>query len=81
MIVLNVARLLKNKILDLIPICCAELNYTETYQTFEYTRMSHLLAKLAKDPRDVEFLGKFAFTQIFSLSVDKHIDSLQKKAS
>ena len=31
MIVLNLARLLKSKILDLIPALCVELNYTETY--------------------------------------------------
>ena len=79
MIVLHVARLLKGKVLDLIPRLCEELSYSETFQTFEYTRMSNQLARLAKDPRDVEFLGKFAFTQIFSLSVDKHIDSLQQR--
>ena len=42
--------------------------------------MAHVLGKLAKDPRDVDFLEKFAFTQMFSLMVEKYIDSLQPQA-
>lgn len=77
MIVLHIAKVLKAKVIDLIPLMCKELDYRQTELAFECTRMAHVLGKLAKDPRDVDFLEKFAFTQMFSLMVEKYIDSLQ----
>lgn len=49
MIVLNVARTLKSKVLDLLPRLCSELDYRETDQAFECSRMSHALGRMARE--------------------------------
>ena len=72
-VTLKIASIFRNKIIDLLEPLAQEAKIFEPGFVEDSIAISEILGKIAKDPKDAEFLQKFAFTQMFSFLLQERI--------
>ena len=77
-VVLEVSRVFKDKIINLVEPLCKECNITEPDQVLDSMSIADILGNIAEDKdTDKDFLQKFAYTQTFSFLLEQYLAAAQ----
>mmetsp|Transcript_32165 Transcript_32165/g.42622 ORF Transcript_32165/g.42622 Transcript_32165/m.42622 type:complete len:97 (+) Transcript_32165:285-575(+) len=71
---LELARTYRQKITSKVPELCQRCNIENAEEVYDFERIASAIGELASDPeKDLMFLEKFAYTQMFSFILENYI--------
>ena len=78
-VVLEIARVFKEKVIDLVEPLCEKCDIAEADQVLDSMKIAEVLGEIAVDRQDIDFLQKFAYTQTFSFLLEQYLVAQQQQ--